>query len=211
MSMDDKKDDLIRRLIREGYLKTGRVEEAIRSVPRELFVDPADRDIAYHDQPLPIGSGQTISAPHMVATMTGLLEPREKDVILEVGSGSGYQAAVLSGLVDRVYSMEMVSELAGQAKRNLSKAGIRNVEVIEGDGSAGLPEKAPFDKIIVTCGSDSIYPAWKDQLADGGILVVPVSKGRYQRLMIVRRKGKRFTEEQGMEVVFVPLRHHPEI
>jgi protein-L-isoaspartate(D-aspartate) O-methyltransferase len=161
MDLDDKKRMLIRDLKRQGYLKTPGVIRAFTDVPREGFVKPEDREHAYIDEPLHIGSGQTISAPHMVAIMTELLEPRRTDTVLEIGSGSGYQAAILSRLVKRVFSAELVPALVSLARRNLRGAGVSNVEVIQGDGSLGWPEHAPYEKIIVTCGTDKLYPAWE--------------------------------------------------
>jgi protein-L-isoaspartate(D-aspartate) O-methyltransferase len=207
MDLSDKKEMLIRDLKEKGYLRSRKVEEAMREVPREVFVDPDQELYAYSDQPLHIGSGQTISAPHMVAVMTELLEPGKGDRVLEVGGGSGYQAAVLSRLVKRVYSVELESGLVNQARRNLREAGIENVEVIRGDGSLGLPDEAPFDKIIVTCGSDSLYPAWEQQLREGGILLVPLDSGTHQELTLARKREGKLVARGLMDVVFVPLRH----
>lgn len=207
MELEDKKKSLITHLKREGYLKTRQVEKAMMEVSRELFVRPEDRPHAYADQPLVIGSGQTISAPHMVAIMTELLEPGKSDTILEVGGGSGYQAAVLSRLVRKVYSVELVPELVSRARVNLKKSGFGNVEVREGDGSLGRPEHAPFDKIIITCGTDKIYPAWKEQLKEDGILLAPVNAGHFQELILARKKGNDLKEKKVLNCSFVPLRH----
>ena len=207
MDLDDKKSALIRKLADKGYLKSGRVIKALREVPREEFVSPGDREHAYMDEPLQIGSGQTISAPHMVAIMTELLEPRRNDNVLEVGAGSGYQAAILSMLVKKVFSVELLPELAALARGNLKKAGVSNVEVIQGDGSGGLPEHAPYDKIIVTCGTDRLYPEWNEQLKEGGIILAPVDAGNYQDLVLARKRSGKLKERKVLECAFVPLRH----
>ena len=207
MEPEDKKKPLIEHLKREGYLKSRAVEKAMMEVPRELFVRPDERPYAYIDQPLGIGSGQTISAPHMVAIMTELLEPGKADTILEVGGGSGYQAAVLSRLVKKVYSIELEEELVSKARANLKKAGFRNVEVREGDGSLGWPEHSPYDKIVVTCGTDRLYPAWKEQLREGGILLAPVNAGPFQELILARKAGRDLKEKKILSCSFVPLRH----
>jgi len=198
---------LVEDLREEGYLRDPGVIRAFMGVPREGFVRPEDRPHAYSDQPLHIGSGQTISAPHMVAIMTELLKPGKADGVLEVGAGSGYQAAIISRLVRRVYTVELEAELVRLARENLKGAGIRNVEVIQGDGSLGLPEKAPFEKIIVTCATDRIYPAWEEQLREGGILVAPVGSGYYQELTLATKKGGRIRTREVLSCVFVPLRH----
>lgn len=207
MDLADKKEMLIRNLIEEGYLKSPGVISAFREIPREGFVGDSWRDYAYSDQPLDIGSGQTISAPHMVAIMTELIKPEKSHLVLEIGAGSGYQAAILSRLVKKVYSIELEHELAGLARENLKRAGIRNVEVIQGDGSLGIPGKSPFDRIVVTCGSDKVYPAWREQAREGGIILSPVDEGDHQRLMILRKGKGGFSAKKGLSCVFVPLRH----
>jgi protein-L-isoaspartate(D-aspartate) O-methyltransferase len=207
MGLPDKKRMLVEGLRGEGYLRSPGIIRAFMNVKREGFVRPEDRRHAYSDQPLHIGSGQTISAPHMVAIMTELLRPKRGDSVLEVGAGSGYQAAVLAGLVKRICTVELEAGLVRLARRNLNKAGIKNVEVVQGDGSLGLPGKAPFEKIIVTCAADRIYPAWKEQLAEGGILLAPVGSGYHQELIVVTRKGGRIRSREVLSCVFVPLRH----
>jgi protein-L-isoaspartate(D-aspartate) O-methyltransferase len=197
---------LLSKLVGEGYLKTDSVVEAFREVPRENFVQGSDARFAYSDYPLQIGHGQTISAPHMVAIMTELLEPKPTDKVLEVGSGSGYQAAVLGKLVNQVYSVETVPELAALAEANLRKSGITNVSLLIGDGSRGHPPASPYDKIIVTCATPEIFQAWKDQLADGGIIIAPVGGFYHQELILLRRRGNSFEEERHGGCVFVPLK-----
>ncbi|MEM5812211.1 MAG: protein-L-isoaspartate(D-aspartate) O-methyltransferase [Candidatus Aenigmatarchaeota archaeon] len=206
--LEQKRESLIANLKTEGYIKTKRVEYALRKIPRENFIPAEMRDSAYSDHPLPIGYGQTISAPHMVAIMTELLEPKKTDKALEIGTGSGYQSAVLSVLVRKVYSIEVFPELTEFAKSNLKKTGIRNVEVVSGDGSKGLPSKAPFDKIIVTCAIPKvIFNSLVSQLKEGGIIVAPVGEPYGIQTLTAGKKirGKLKTKEY-FGCVFVPLR-----
>ena len=181
-----------------------RVLAAMRSVPRHLFVPEAVRDRAYGDHPLAIGRRQTISQPYIVAAMTELLAPEPEDVVLEIGTGSGYQAAVLAKLVKRVYSIEILPELAETAKRTLRENGFDNVEVIVGDGYRGLPEHAPFEGIIVTAAPGHVPPALVDQLAVGGRLVIPVGEWS-QDLMLIERTEKGVTRRSVLPVRFVPM------
>jgi protein-L-isoaspartate(D-aspartate) O-methyltransferase len=199
--------------VRETQRWTGRsaldprVVEALRRVPRHAFVPDELRASAYINHPLPIGHGQTISQPYIVALMTALIDPRPHDVVLEVGTGSGYQAAVLAGLVDRVYSLEIVPELATQARARLHRLGYGNVEVALGDGHRGWPEHAPYDAILVTAATPSIPPALIEQLKPGGRLVVPVGSPRFdQELRLIGKDAQGQIEERGvLPVVFVPL------
>jgi len=206
MDLSEEKSMLIANLISEGYLKTDKVVKAFRDVPREMFVNESDTTHAYSDYPLDIGCGQTISAPHMVAMITELLRLRPKDKVLEIGAGSGYQAAILSRLAGSVYAIELEPGLAALSKNNLTKAGIDSVHVIAGDGSKGLPQAAPFDRIVVSCATPEIFPAWKSQLADGGILIAPVGGFFRQELIVLKRSGGAFAEESHGDVMFVPLR-----
>ena len=157
--MVSEKDRLIKNLMAEGYLKTEKIINAFRDVPREEFVLSGDKRIAYADYPLQIGGGQTISAPHMVAIMTELLDPQKTDKVLEIGAGSGYQAAILSNLVKNIYTVEIDPVLADMASENLRRAGYKNVQIITGDGSLGYPKQKPYDKIIVTCATPKIFDA----------------------------------------------------
>jgi protein-L-isoaspartate(D-aspartate) O-methyltransferase len=181
-----------------------RVLEAMRTVPRHRFVPAAYREHAYEDRPLPIGRGQTISQPYIVAVMTELLELEPGDRVLEVGTGSGYQAAVLSELVDQVYSIEIVPELAERARTLLAADGYEDVAVITGDGYRGLPEQAPFDGIIVTAAPAEIPKPLLEQLDLGGCLVIPVG-GRSQWLKVVERTETGFETKTMFEVRFVPM------
>lgn len=192
---------------REGRQIRPAVLEAMRRVPRHLFVPEAVRRDAYRDEPLPIGHEATISAPTIVALMTELLDVRPGDRVLEVGTGSGYQAAVLSGLVREVYSIEIVEPLARSAAERLAALGYRNVTVRAGDGYAGWPERAPFDRIIVTAAAPHVPQPLVDQLAPGGRMVIPVATGGgEQQLMLIRKDAQGGVRRRRvLSVLFVPL------
>ena len=182
------------------------VISAMSRVPRELFLPVALKSRAYEDTPLPIGLNQTISAPHMVAIMCDLLDLQPGMTVLEVGGGSGYHAAVMAAMVGptgMIYSVERMPELIAMAKRNLEKAGITNVTMIETDGSLGLPEHAPYDRISVAATAPRIPEPLKQQLKVGGKMVLPVGRD-YQDLYLVTRKNG-FCVEEKMGVIFVPL------
>ena len=185
-------------------VKDPRVLEAMRETPRHLFVPESLRAYAYEDRPLPIGHRQTISQPYIVAFMTELLRPEPDDVVLEIGTGSGYQAAVLSSLVKTVVSIEILPELADQAKVQLAAAGRNNVQVITGDGYRGLPERAPFEGIIVTAAPPEVPAALVEQLAVGGRLVIPVGEG-IQELLVIERTSSGVTRRSVLPVRFVPM------
>ncbi len=191
--------------IRARGIRNERVLATMERIPRHLFVPENLRRAAYEDRPLPIGEGQTISQPYIVALMTDLLDPRAGDRVLEVGAGSGYQAAILSELASEVISVERIPTVAAQARRNLAAAGCRNVEVILGDGTLGYPRKAPYQGIIVTAGTPEVPGPLVDQLADGGRLVAPVGSQGIQELVRLIREGKRIRRESHGGVVFVPL------
>lgn len=183
------------------------VMRVMATLPRHLFVSPSLQDEAYENRPLPIGHGQTISQPYIVALMTDLLNVDSEDTVLEVGTGSGYQAAVLSGLVKKVYTIEVVQPLAVQAKERLGRLGYRNVEVRHGDGYNGWKEAAPFDAIIVTAAASHIPPPLIQQLKPGGRMVIPVG-GSFatQYLLFVEKTPKgQVRTRQVLPVVFVPL------
>jgi len=194
--------DLVDHLIRHGYLRTPRIIQAFRSIDRKLFVLQPEE--AYEDYPLPIHGGQTISAPHMVAIMLEILEPKKTDVALEIGSGSGYNTALLGFLTKKVFSIEFDEELASFAKENLKKANIKNASIILGDGSKGLPGKK-FNKIIFTCAVREIPLPVIGQLKDPGILLAPVG-GLTQDLIFLRKEKGHITKENHGGVVFVPMR-----
>jgi protein-L-isoaspartate(D-aspartate) O-methyltransferase len=174
-------------------------------IPRHIFIPPPYDSAAYEDNPLPIGSGQTISQPYIVALMTELIQPKATDNILEIGAGSGYQAAVLSRLVRQLTTLERIKTVADLARRNLESIGIDNVVVIEGDGTLGYPLNAPYDGIIITASTPDVPKPLIDQLADGGTLVVPVGGRDVQDLITIYKQGKSFTREFHGGVRFVPL------
>ncbi len=182
-----------------------RVLEAMRSVPRHRFVPAAAAQLAYSDAPLPIGYRQTISQPYIVALMSQLLRLRGDETVLEVGTGSGYQAAVLARLARRVYTLERIPELAESARRVLADLELGNVEVRLADGSAGLPEQAPFDGILVAAAAPQAPRPLLDQLAEGGRLVVPVGTIDGQMLERWTRGGDDFSCDRATPVSFVPL------
>jgi protein-L-isoaspartate(D-aspartate) O-methyltransferase len=187
-------------------IRDRRVLQAMRAVPRHLFVPPEYRHLAYSDGPLPIGCGQTISQPYIVALMTQLLRLRGDENVLEVGTGSGYQAAILAHLARQVHTIERHPDLAERAAAVLRSLGLNNVRVHIGDGSLGLPEQAPFQAIIVTAAAPQVPQTLLDQLAEGGRLVVPVGGKLSQFLERWRRRGTRFQQEIVAPVAFVPLR-----
>ena len=203
----DRKEALIRNLIEEGYLKSPEVIEAMRRVPREEFVLPFHRKHAYSDTPLPIDGGQTISAPHMVAMMTELLGLKRGHRVLDVGSGSGYHAAVMAEMVGpegKVYGIERVPDLVESSREALERLGYDNVEIIHGDGSIGLPEHAPYDRISVACASPDVPAPLFEQLKEGGKMVIPVGSGE-QRLLLVEKKDGKMVQSFHGYCVFVPM------
>ena len=182
-----------------------RVLEAFAAVPRERFLPPDCVHEAYGDYPVPIGSGQTISQPYVVALMVEALRPRAQDRVLDVGAGSGYQVAILARLAAHVYAVERIEALARRAEAALAVAGITNVTVRVGDGSLGWPEAAPFDRIMVTAGAPRVPEPLREQLADGGRLVLPVGSRDSQMLERWTRRGEDFRRERIAPVAFVPL------
>jgi protein-L-isoaspartate(D-aspartate) O-methyltransferase len=205
MDRQDARERMVETQIAARGVRDPRVLAAMREVPRHLFV-PADVQAhAYEDRPLPIGEGQTISQPYMVAAMTAALDVADTDRVLEVGTGSGYQTAILARLSRSVVTIERHQTLAGHAGRVLASLGLSNVQVVVGDGSRGCLIQAPYDRILVTAGAPAIPEDLTDQLADGGRLVIPVGSEGYQRLIIVDRHGDRLTDREGEGCVFVPL------
>lgn len=188
-----------------------RVMDAIARVPRHEFVSARYRDQAYENQPLPIGYGQTISQPYIVALMTDLAAPDEADKVLEIGTGSGYQAAVIAQLVDRVYSLEIIQPLASQAARTLHRLQYKNIVTRSADGYYGWPQQAPFDIILVTAAASHIPPPLLQQLKPGGRLVIPVgSRFMTQQLVLVSKDGQgNISSRQILPVRFVPLTGGP--
>ncbi|MBP6990602.1 MAG: protein-L-isoaspartate(D-aspartate) O-methyltransferase [Spirochaetes bacterium] len=205
-SMEQLRDLMVRNQIEARGVSDERVLAAMRRVERHRFVPGQQVASAYEDHPLPIGHGQTISQPYIVALMTELCDLDGSEKVLEIGTGSGYQAAILSLLAKSVYSIEIVEPLGKNARRTLAELGFRNVEVRIGDGYAGWPEEAPFDVIILTAAPPKIPAALLGQLADGGILVAP--EGKYaQELVIITKLGGRLTRRTVTYVRFVPMIH----
>jgi protein-L-isoaspartate(D-aspartate) O-methyltransferase len=186
-------------------INDGRVLAAMAKVPREEFVPPDSRGASYTDGPLPIGYGQTISQPYIVAFMTEQLRLKPSDRVLEIGTGSGYQTAILSELVTDVYSIEIVEPLAKNAEATLDRLGYKGVHVKPGDGYKGWPEAAPFDAIIVTCAPDRVPQPLTDQLKDGGRMIIPVGERFAQELYLLEKKKGRLKESAVLPVRFVPM------
>src|SRR5688572_24714393 len=202
--------DMVERQIRQRDVADPRVLEAMRTVPRERFVPAALASRAYEDNPLPIGHGQTISQPFIVAYMTEALRVEPQHKVLEIGTGSGYQAAVLAQLARDVYTVEIVPELVRRASETLGEGGYANVHVREGDGFGGWPEHAPFDRIMVTAAPAEIPRPLLDQLATGGRLVIPVGPpGGLQFVTIVEKTARGTIERRTLPVQFVPFTRSP--
>lgn len=195
---------MVRDQIAAREVRDPRVLAAMRKIPRHLFVPPEWQSLAYTDQPLPIGHGQTISQPYIVAFMTEALELKPGDRVLEIGTGSGYQAAVLAELVREVYSIEIVERLAEEAETRLRRLGYTNVQVRAGDGYRGWPDAAPFDAIMVTAAPDHVPAPLLEQLALNGRLILPVGRF-YQDLIRIRRTSGGLKKETLLPVRFVPM------
>jgi protein-L-isoaspartate(D-aspartate) O-methyltransferase len=207
--LSEARQRMVRDQIEARGVRDPRVLAALRSVPRHELVPASQREHAYEDRPLPIGRGQTISQPYVVAAMSEALGLEGCERVLEVGTGSGYQAAVLSSLCKRVYSIEIEPELAARARADLARLGYANVEVRQGDGWRGWPEHAPFDAIVVTAAPEEVPPDLIEQLAVGGRLVIPV--GRYEQNLLLLRKTEQGVEREVLfGVRFVPMRGEAE-
>jgi protein-L-isoaspartate(D-aspartate) O-methyltransferase len=197
--------DMVARQIAARGVQDPRVLEAMRAVPRHLFVPEAVRLHAYEDRPLAIGESQTISQPYMVAVMTALLAPEPHHRVLEIGTGSGYQTAILARLASTVVSIERHATLAAQATRTLEDLGVTNVFIHVGDGTEGFPGEAPYDRILVTAGAPAVPEPLTQQLGEGGRLVLPVGAPGWQRVTIVERHGTTCEQREADACVFVPL------
>jgi protein-L-isoaspartate(D-aspartate) O-methyltransferase len=202
------RERMVETQIRARDVRNADVLQAMGRVPRHLFVPDDVRRFAYDDRPLPIGRGQTISLPYIVAYMTEALQLAPAHTVLEIGTGSGYQAAILADIVTQVYSIEIVPDLAESARRALALAGVRNVEVRTGNGYLGWPDRAPFDRIIVTAAPPEIPQALVDQLAAGGIMVVPVGTS-HQEIVVVTKTPAGVIQQRTIEVRFVPMVSKP--
>lgn len=205
MGLEESKIQLIMELRREG-IADRKVLNTVERVPRELFVPPALREFAYDNRALPIGSGQTISQPFVVAFMTDALKLHDRCKVLEIGTGSGYQTAILAKLARRVYTIERFRDLSREAQQRFAMLDLHTVVTRVGDGSKGWPEQAPFDRIIVTAAAEEVPQALLDQLTDGGIMVIPVGPvSDIQHILRITRTGERFDRENLLAVRFVPL------
>jgi len=191
--------------LRGRGINDSRVLEAMGTVPRHMFVSEREQPFAYSDSPIRIDCGQTVSQPYMVALMTQELEVKPGDRVLEVGTGSGYQTALLAALGGEVYTIERHATLTDQARERLEQLGYTDVSYRVGDGTLGWPEAMPFDGILVTAGAPSVPESLRDQLADGGRLVIPVGTRSMQTLIVIRRNGTAFDEKQHTGCIFVPL------
>ena len=206
---EEERHDLVERLKRYGYVSSSRVLEAMERVPRHEFLPEEAWDVAYQDTPLSIGQGQTISAPHMVGMMLEALDLRPGMKVLEIGTGSGYHASLLGELVrpgGKVYTIERIADLGQRAQQVLEGLGYGDVvEVIISDGTNGLPEHAPYDRILVTAAAPYVPEPLKEQLVDGGMLLIPVGGRSFQELIVIVREGNDYKQSPLGSVVFVPL------
>jgi protein-L-isoaspartate(D-aspartate) O-methyltransferase len=193
------------RVLRANGIGDERILDAFRKVPRHLFVDGAMYAQAYDDNALPIGFGQTISQPTIVAMMTALLDPRKDEKVLEIGTGSGFQTAILAQFTMRIYTIEYIVELSGAARKRLRGMGYENIVFRQGDGSLGWAQHAPYAKILVAAAAPVVPEALCEQLAMGGRMVIPVGDRKRQELFVYTRTGKGYEKRSAGEVVFVPL------
>jgi protein-L-isoaspartate(D-aspartate) O-methyltransferase len=200
----DVRERMVADQIRARGVRDPRVLDALTKVPRHLFLPEGQRDEAYQDRPIPIGHGQTISQPYIVAYMTEALQVGPAHRVLEIGTGCGYQTAILAELAAEVYSIELVPELADRARRALAAQGYTNVQILTGDGYAGWPEHAPFDRILGAAAAEDVPPVLVDQLADGGILVIPVGTWS-QELRVLQKRGSHLDTLATLPVRFVPM------
>lgn len=204
MTSQRTRDRLIERL-REKGIRNEQVLEVMRCTPRHLFVDEALSSRAYEDTALPIGFNQTISQPYIVARMTEILLATQPQKVLEVGTGSGYQAAILAQLVPKVYTVERILAMVPLARQRFRDLGLRNVSLKQSDGTWGWPQQAPFDAILVAAAPAEIPPALLEQLIDAGRMVIPVGAGNSQTLVVITRSGSHYERENLEAVSFVPL------
>ena len=205
MDWEEQRDQMVKRQLVSRGIKDERVLEAMRKVPRHLFVPEKLRESAYHDGPLSIGEGQTISQPYMVALMTECLGLKGGEKVLEIGTGSGYQTAILAELAEHVYTIERVPILLEKAQQVLTHLGYTTIKFKGGDGTYGWCEESPFDGIIVTAAAPDISQVLVEQLNDGGVLVIPVGSRYSQSLYKVTKKGDKIEKEERTLCVFVPL------
>jgi protein-L-isoaspartate(D-aspartate) O-methyltransferase len=205
VDFESARQEMVARQIRDRSIRSPRVLQAMQSVERHLFVPPKDASEAYADKPLPIGEGQTISQPYMVAAMAEALSLQGHERVLEIGAGSGYHAAVISLLARAVIAVEAQPSLARSARERLARLGYRNVRVEEGDGSLGRPSDAPYDAILVTAAAPAVPPPLVQQLAEGGRLVIPVGSADQQELLCIVKRGGTISQQSLFACRFVPL------
>ena len=205
MGFKELREFMVRTQLIPRGIKDERVLMAMEKVPRHLFIDASIAYKAYDDMALPIGEGQTISQPYMVAVMTELLELRGDEKVLEIGTGSGYQAAILAELSKEVYTIERVVVLAEKAMERFRSLGYSNINVKADNGTLGWPEEAPFDRIMITAGTPKIPDPLKEQLSEGGIIIAPVGERFSQQLLKVKKSKDRLSEEYHTPCIFVPL------
>lgn len=201
----EEREHMIESQLRRRGIKDPRVISAMYQIPRHLFVSKSQWDEAYHDHPLPIACGQTISQPYMVAVMTEMLQVQPTHRVLEIGTGSGYQTAILAKLAAEVITIERYEQLTKEAAQRLKDLGITNVQVVVGDGTLGFSSRAPYDRILVTAGAPKIPPALADQLAINGRLVAPIGRADIQFLVAITRRKDYFEWQHGLSCRFVPL------
>ena len=201
------RNEMVKTQIESRGIKDSATLAALRKVPRHSFVPPNQASNAYEDRPLAIGYGQTISQPYIVGYMTEIIKPKATQKVLEIGTGSGYQAAILAEIVGKVYTIEIVEELGKQATNRLKSLGYKNIEVKTADGYHGWKEHAPFDAIVVTAAAEFIPPPLKEQLKDGGRMIIPVgSPYMTQQLMLIEKTGNSYRTTSKMPVRFVPFK-----
>ncbi len=205
LNFTNMRQEMVETQIQERGIKDDRVLTAMLKVERHRFVPTHLQALAYQDSPLPIGEGQTISQPYIVALMTQSLELKPTDKVLEIGTGSGYQAAILAELAKEVYTIEIIEKLTKSAEEHLKELGYRNTLVKCADGYLGWPEYAPFDCVIVTCATDHLPQPLIDQLAEGGRMVVPLGSPAYQELTLIRKKDGKLESSQITGCIFVPM------
>jgi len=205
-SYAEQREDMVKNQVQRRGITDERVLQAMREVPRHLFINERYRHLAYADHPLPIEAEQTISQPYIVALMTETAQVRKGDKVLEIGTGSGYQAAVLAHLTDQVFTIEIIKELAEKAENRLQKLGYTQVQVKWGDGNKGWEKHAPYDAVIVTCASEKVPPDLFKQLKEGGRMVIPLgSSSSYQILTLVGKKQGKMVKKEILGVRFVPM------
>ena len=205
MDFSKARDIMVSTQIESRGIRDSRLLEILRKVPRHEFVPESAREFAYRDAPLSIGCGQTISQPYMVALMVESLQLNENSRVLDIGTGSGYQTAILAELAKTVYSIERESQLAAQAQETLNRLGYKNIATQIGDGSVGWPEFAPYDAIIATAAPEQVPGPLQRQLAEGGRLVIPVGSANLQNLRLIERRGKSYRRQNICSCTFVPL------